>query len=678
SVHISSSILTAAEVSVGVGASVGGVVTYEVRADAILGALSDVGWGLPWMVLDKLQLVPEGDFPSGFETLSTILGNVIDGDTSLEYVRLVSNAAPEIDVERGGSDDVHSHSFGQVTVGQSASQSFTIRNEGDAPLTVSQASGLGGPFSINPVNGAGSGDDWVIADGATQEFIVTYQPTSSDESNATLVLANDDGDESSYEIHFSGTGVENWQPYVPSAGETEIDIAIGDSIVESTVTVNFPTSGYRVSQWGDVQYQGGQYVVSILAEQSVGSAYSQVVTPLSHTYSFATPDPGSHEFVVTAWSQYVDAEAFVVAAVAGRHAFYNNSPMDGSTTGASSQDDAAIAADKQALMPGETGSGANCTAYSRGLNGIMVDIDGLADPDGLNLSTIGDYFGFKVGTDDNPDGWATAPGPVEVDVRSVGGSSRVTIIWADNAMEKQWLQVTVKSGPATGLPNDDVFYFGNMPGDATGDGVTNAEDLLKVRQNYRGPASAYPGADYNMDGVINAIDLLAVRQNYRQGIDMISTPAAPTGMAMMTSTSEAQAEPLLAEPVTAQTAPAVEQVQVVTVPTSTVPSVTISAVFSQPVSVAPAALEVVSPVGLKIELPGFQYEPVTRTATWSTAELTDGLYQGAIRSSNVVSDGVSMVRDPQFRFRLNSGIITEIQEDTNGDGIIDLLDLVVL
>ncbi len=368
----------------------------------------------------------------------------------------------------------------------------------------------------------------------------------------------------------------------------------------------------------------------------------------------------------------------IPAEVVGRHVFYNHSAWDGNDAGVGTDDDAAIATDKQALLPDETATFTNYTSYSRGINGIMIDVDGLAG------TPTASGFAFKTGNSNDPSTWTTAPAPLSITVRpgeGDGDSDRVTIIWADNAIQKQWLQVTVLSdadGGSLGLAEDDVFYFGNLPGDATGDGVTNSMDLLKVRQNYRGPASAHPAADYNKDGVINAIDLLAVRQNYRQGIDMISTPAAPTGMAMMTSTSDAQTEPLLVEPVTAQTAPAVEQVQVVVVPTSTVPTAAISAVFSQPVSVAPAALEIFNPVGRKIELPAFQYEPVTRKATWSAAGLTDGLYQGVIRSSDGLSDGVSMARDSQFRFRLTSGIISEFQQDTNGDGIIDLLDLVVL
>ena len=43
----------------------------------------------------------------------------------------------------------------------------------------------------------------------------------------------------------------------------------------------------------------------------------------------------------------------------------------------------------------------------------MVDIAGLADPAGLTLADIGNYFTFKVGNDNNPAAWNAAPAPSE-------------------------------------------------------------------------------------------------------------------------------------------------------------------------------------------------------------------------------------------------------------------------
>jgi hypothetical protein len=474
---------------------------------------------------------------------------------------------------------------------------------------------------------------------------VNEQPTNIALSNSSVV-----------ENQPSGTVVGNLSTTDPDAGDTFVYTLVSGT--GSTDNGSFTISGNTLKTASPFDYEAkNSYSIRVRSTDQGGTGLN-------------------YEKVFT-----ISVTDVLDAQVAGQYVFYNNSALDGNTSGVSSQDDNAIAVGKQALMPGDTGSGANCTAYSKGLNGIMVDINGLANPGGLTLATIGNYFGFKVGTSGDPSGWASAPSPTAVDVRAVGGNSRVTIIWADNAIQKQWLQVTAKSGAATGLPDDEVFYFGNMPGDATGDGVTNGFDLLRVRQNYLLP----PGggrddtADVTMDGNVNAFDLLAVRQNYLQSLPMISAPAAPTGgMAMTLASFEETTEPLAVQPVTMQLAPVVERVQVTAVPMPTGTAAAITASFSRPVSVAPAALEIVNPVGLRVELPTFRYEPVTRTASWTTTSLADGLYQGVIRSSSVLSDGASMARDSQFRFRLTRGIILEFQQDTNGDGIIDLLDLVAV
>lgn len=74
----------------------------------------------------------------------------------------------------------------------------------------------------------------------------------------------------------------------------------------------------------------------------------------------------------------VEVSAINVGAVAGRHAFYNRSAWDGNDPLANINDDNAIASDKAALLPGGVATSANYTSYTRGINGIMVDLHGLA------------------------------------------------------------------------------------------------------------------------------------------------------------------------------------------------------------------------------------------------------------------------------------------------------------
>ena len=79
-----------------------------------------------------------------------------------------------------------------------------------------------------------------------------------------------------------------------------------------------------------------------------------------------------------------------VSPIAGRWLFYNNSRYDAHTgyisgdPAINTYDDNAIATDKQALLPGGTANLTNYTSFSRGINGIMVDIIDLANEHRMN------------------------------------------------------------------------------------------------------------------------------------------------------------------------------------------------------------------------------------------------------------------------------------------------------
>ena len=160
--------------------------------------------------------------------------------------------------------------------------------------------------------------------------------------------------------------------------------------------------------------------------------------------------------------------------VAGQHIFYNDSffdfdsdpttsPFGSGDPAANANDDHAIATDKTPLLPGGTGGFVNYTSYSKGINGIMVDIDGLA-----GAPTDGD-FEFRIGNDDDMANWPLAPAPFGVTVHPSegdGGSDRVTIIWLDGEIRNTWLPVTVKATVPTGLGDVHVFYYGNAVGES--------------------------------------------------------------------------------------------------------------------------------------------------------------------------------------------------------------------
>jgi subtilisin-like proprotein convertase family protein len=218
---------------------------------------------------------------------------------------------------------------------------------------------------------------------------------------------------------------------------------------------------------------------------------------------------------LNAWSLVVTPKAYTVASfVAGRQVFYNRSAWDGNDPAANASDDAAIAPDKTALLPGGTATFANYTSYSRGLNGIIVDIANLR-----GTPTASD-FTFKVGNDNTPALWSAASAPVTITVRAgagTGGSDRVTLIWNDNAIQGKWLQVTVLASAATGLAADDVFYFGNAigeTGNSTQNAAVNGFDEAGVRSNPHtssNPTDITDVYDINRDSFVNGLDEVKVR-----------------------------------------------------------------------------------------------------------------------------------------------------------------------
>jgi hypothetical protein len=264
------------------------------------------------------------------------------------------------------------------------------------------------------------------------------------------------------------------------------------------------------------------------------------------------------------------------AQVVGRWVFYNNSAFDGNDPSANSQDDHAVApqapiADpsdpvapggqskelgKRALLPGETASFANYTSYSRGLNGVMVDVEGL-----VGVPTEADFV-FRVGNDSDLGAWPLGPAPESITMRAgggVNGSDRITLIWADEdpftprresgAVSNQWLQVTVLATATTGLSDEDVFYFGNAigeSGNSTAETNVDTNDEIGTRNHPHSllDAAALEDAyDYDRDRRVDTNDEMLARNNSTSAftrLELIVAPDADNG-------AETVPEPLQAE-----------------------------------------------------------------------------------------------------------------------------------
>jgi len=112
--------------------------------------------------------------------------------------------------------------------------------------------------------------------------------------------------------------------------------------------------------------------------------------------------------------------------------------------------------------------------------------------------------------------------------------------WADNAIRKTWLQVTVLANARTGLASADVFYFGNAVGESgnsAANAQVNATDETGARATQRSFLNRAPVDfrwDYNRDSLVNATDQTTARFNQTSFVNALRliTPPAPGAAAL--------------------------------------------------------------------------------------------------------------------------------------------------
>ncbi len=212
------------------------------------------------------------------------------------------------------------------------------------------------------------------------------------------------------------------------------------------------------------------------------------------------------------------------AAVVNRGILYNNSVFDNNTPAAGVGDNAAIAPDKTALLPGQTATFANYTSYDKGINGLVIDATNLTNGAALNASD----FIFKTTIDGTT--WVAAPPPTGVSFRAadgINGSDRIELLFADLSIRNAWLQVTVKADATTGLAAPDVFYFGNLvgcSGNHVNQAIVNNTDAIAARIKINTAATITSVLDYNRSGMVTNTDVITVRINNLHSIPLIVGP----------------------------------------------------------------------------------------------------------------------------------------------------------
>ena len=410
------------------------------------------------------------------------------------------------DVDGDGDLDVLSASFGAIT---------WYRNEGNqnfTPQTISTA--VNGAQAVRAADVDGDGDLDVLSASYFDDMIAWYENDGNQNFTAQTISTSADSAISLQVADLDGDG--DLDVLSASVNDDKIAWYENDGNRNFTPrTISTAADAAQSVQVADVDGDGDLDVLS-----------------------------ASYGDFKIAWYENTSAE------IRGLHIFYEDSAWDdpdgpynpttgaGAMTGAGANtfDDFAIA-DKEALLPGDTADFSNYTSYSLGINGIMIDVEGM--PTTPTLATIGDFFEFRVGNDDTyaSPGWTTAPAPIDVQIRlddGDGGSDRITLIWPDNVIQKQWLEVTMLANDGTGLAIPNVHFWGNAIGETGNnnpvDAAVNATDQTGTRDNFTTflkPAELDNPYDFNRDKRVNATDQTIARDNFTTFVTVLKLISPP-------------------------------------------------------------------------------------------------------------------------------------------------------
>ncbi len=145
-----------------------------------------------------------------------------------------SGVTPEIEVQPLALD------FGDVTLGNTASQTVVIHNLGDFPLTVSGTALVGAHAAEFAITAGGA--PFVLNPGENQTVTVTFIPLTVGPKTASMRITSDDDDESTVDVSLSGNalGVPDIrvEPLATDFGE----VFLGDSAFATVRVINDGTA----------------------------------------------------------------------------------------------------------------------------------------------------------------------------------------------------------------------------------------------------------------------------------------------------------------------------------------------------------------------------------------------------------------------------------------------------
>jgi len=412
--------------------------------------------------------------------------------------------------------------LGVAIDGEIQINSFVTGDQSDASVAANAA----GDFVVTWESAAQTGGPWGIY---AQRFIQTAAPvpTVSLESD----VAEFEGDAGSTILVFTAS----------LAFASELPVTVLYSTADGTATI---ADGDYQATTGTLTFAPGELSKQITVLANGDTRYEE-----DESFVLALNGPTNATLGAAVAAGLIQNDDPVSSTVVGRWLFYNQSAFDGSSAAINSSDDAAIAPDKSAYLPtGNLAVSGNVSSYTRGINGIMIDLDGNGDHAAISAAD----FVFRLGNDNSPSSWPTLTATATISVRNgagVSGSDRVSITWAGNTIKNAWLEVQILANANTGLLANDVFFWASKTGDVGANSpaglfLTSAADKTSVLGNYADVAPITNTRDFNRDGHVTAADATVVVGNQGTIVrlqigagESFAPQAAVSGLAMSAATA---------------------------------------------------------------------------------------------------------------------------------------------
>lgn len=218
-----------------------------------------------------------GNFTITGNTLTVRLTNAANGWVVADAIRIESVGvdggesepeAPEIDVDVGGANvtDGGTISFGTTTVGAAVNRTITIRNTGDAALTLGAINAASLPAGFSLVSNITA---TTLNPGQSTSFTVRLDATAAGSFGGAISFTNNDSDESPFDLQLTGSvSASQPQPFSQiiddgAAGHTKTGTwysASSGRDRDSQWTLN--GTGSSVSTWTFSGISSGQYRIS--------------------------------------------------------------------------------------------------------------------------------------------------------------------------------------------------------------------------------------------------------------------------------------------------------------------------------------------------------------------------------------------------------------------------------